>query len=236
VCLRVVMCARVCICVCVSTCVCVYGACTCTWVVCRYVCVCVCVCVRARVGMGCVYACACTHVWVKVCGYEGVRTCRYVVCLCKCVYAVVCVCMCVYVCVCVCSGTLLKCHSDRCHFCRAGQNRIYKPYMTLYLVISQPKIPCIHRKYMVLANPTLLSYTRYTYAHSSQESWTHKCTLTSPAKCIAKAKARAVKSDSCGMTVMQRRMRSRETRAACDVMFMQRRMRSRATRAARHAT
>jgi hypothetical protein len=37
--------------------------------------------------------------------------------------------------------------------CRVGQNRIYTPYMTVYLVISLPKIPYIHRIYMVLANP-----------------------------------------------------------------------------------
>jgi hypothetical protein len=37
--------------------------------------------------------------------------------------------------------------------CRGGQNRIYIPYMTVYLVICLPKIPYIHRIYMVLANP-----------------------------------------------------------------------------------
>ena len=37
--------------------------------------------------------------------------------------------------------------------CRVGQNRIYTPYMTVYLVTSLPKIPYIHRIYMVLANP-----------------------------------------------------------------------------------
>jgi hypothetical protein len=36
---------------------------------------------------------------------------------------------------------------------RVGQNRIYTPYMTVYLVIFLPKIPYIHRMYMVLANP-----------------------------------------------------------------------------------
>jgi len=36
---------------------------------------------------------------------------------------------------------------------RVGQNRIYTPYMTVYLVISLPKLPYIHRIYMVLANP-----------------------------------------------------------------------------------
>ena len=40
------------------------------------------------------------------------------------------------------------------HICRVGQNRIYTPYMTVYLVISLPKLPYIHRIYMVLANPT----------------------------------------------------------------------------------
>ena len=46
------------------------------------------------------------------------------------------------------------------HVTRAGQNRTYSLYMTVYLVISLPKIPCIHRIYiyiyiyiyMVLAN------------------------------------------------------------------------------------
>jgi hypothetical protein len=33
---------------------------------------------------------------------------------------------------------------------RVGQNRIYTPYMTVYSMISLPKI---HRIYMVLANP-----------------------------------------------------------------------------------
>jgi hypothetical protein len=37
---------------------------------------------------------------------------------------------------------------------RVGQNRIYTPYMTVYLVNSLPKIPYIHRIYMVLANPS----------------------------------------------------------------------------------
>jgi hypothetical protein len=37
---------------------------------------------------------------------------------------------------------------------RVGQNCIYTPYMTVYLVISLPKVPYIHRIYMVLANPT----------------------------------------------------------------------------------
>ena len=40
---------------------------------------------------------------------------------------------------------------------RVSQNRIYAPYMTVYLVISLPKIPYIHRIYIVLANPSQVS-------------------------------------------------------------------------------
>ena len=36
---------------------------------------------------------------------------------------------------------------------RVGQNRMYTLYMTVYLVISLPKVPCIHRICMVLAKP-----------------------------------------------------------------------------------
>ena len=52
---------------------------------------------------------------------------------------------------------LFKCMSvwrDAAPLFRVGQNRIYTPYMTVYLVISLPKIPYIHRIYMVFANPT----------------------------------------------------------------------------------
>jgi len=45
------------------------------------------------------------------------------------------------------------CHElCRLQMCRVGQN-VYVPYMTVYLVISLPKIPYIHHIYMVLANP-----------------------------------------------------------------------------------
>ena len=40
--------------------------------------------------------------------------------------------------------------------CRVGQNRIYTLHMTVYLMKSLQKIPCIHRIYVVLANPTYL--------------------------------------------------------------------------------
>jgi uncharacterized membrane protein YidH (DUF202 family) len=36
---------------------------------------------------------------------------------------------------------------------RVGQNRIYTPYMTVYLVIALLKLPYTNRIYMVLANP-----------------------------------------------------------------------------------
>ena len=48
--------------------------------------------------------------------------------------------------------------SKLCLLCRVGQNRIYTPYMTVCLMISLPKIPCIHRIYMVLANPMYTVY------------------------------------------------------------------------------
>jgi hypothetical protein len=44
------------------------------------------------------------------------------------------------------------------HKRRVGQNRIYTSYMTVYLAISLPKIPYMHRIYMVLANPTQTQY------------------------------------------------------------------------------
>ena len=40
---------------------------------------------------------------------------------------------------------------------RVGQNRIYTPYMTVYLVISLSKTLYTHCIYMVLANPTHLA-------------------------------------------------------------------------------
>jgi len=39
---------------------------------------------------------------------------------------------------------------------RVGLARtVYAPYMTLYLVVSLPKIPYIHCIYLVLANPII---------------------------------------------------------------------------------
>ena len=48
--------------------------------------------------------------------------------------------------------------------CRVGQNCIYTPYMTVHLVISLPKLPYIHRIYMVLSNPNyMLACCRYSW-------------------------------------------------------------------------
>ena len=47
----------------------------------------------------------------------------------------------------------VECNSS-CRVFRVGQNCTFTPYMTVYLVISLPKIPYKHRIYMVLANPT----------------------------------------------------------------------------------
>ena len=40
------------------------------------------------------------------------------------------------------------------HMIKVGQSRMHAPYMAAHLVISLPKLPYIHRVYMVLANPT----------------------------------------------------------------------------------
>jgi hypothetical protein len=44
-----------------------------------------------------------------------------------------------------------------CITCRVGQNRIYTPYMTVNLVISLSKIPCIHGVWFI----HLFTYTVY---------------------------------------------------------------------------
>jgi len=48
--------------------------------------------------------------------------------------------------------------------------------MTVYLVISLPKIPCIHRIYMVLANPIYTSLIWQVVGYMTQH---HACTKQS---------------------------------------------------------
>jgi len=43
---------------------------------------------------------------------------------------------------------------------------IYTPYMTVYLVISLPKIPYTHRIYMTLNNPILLKSSYFCMTHT----------------------------------------------------------------------
>ena len=56
---------------------------------------------------------------------------------------------------------------------RVGQNRIHTPYMTVYLVISLPKILYIHRIYMVLANPTHKLMCEEQHMHN-ERVWNNK--------------------------------------------------------------
>ena len=130
-----------------------------------YACVCVSVCVSVCV---CLCVCLCVSDCVCICNHARVYVCLYI-------YICLSGCMCVYVCVrekylwykaiTLCSMMVVAfTHGSPdttfaldgrgvCSRNRVGQNRIYAPYMTVYLVISLPKIPYIHRKYMVLANP-----------------------------------------------------------------------------------
>jgi hypothetical protein len=57
------------------------------------------------------------------------------------------------------SGVLIV-HVRYTQLLRAGRNRIYTPYMTVYMVMSLPKIPYAQRIYMVLANPINVRYTQ----------------------------------------------------------------------------
>ena len=74
------------------------------------------------------------------------------------VVAVLITCACLCKCTVACDPSVHMCRVGQHHIytvCirRVGQNRIYTPYMTVYLAIFLPKFPYIHRIYMVLANP-----------------------------------------------------------------------------------
>jgi hypothetical protein len=47
------------------------------------------------------------------------------------------------------------------HMARVGQNRIYTPCMTIYMVNSLPKILYTHRIYMVLASPKYQGFVNH---------------------------------------------------------------------------
>ena len=55
---------------------------------------------------------------------------------------------------------------------RVGQNLTYTPYMTVYLVISLPKMPYTHRIYMVLANPIYIHMVFFAGAFLYIQSYT----------------------------------------------------------------
>jgi hypothetical protein len=66
------------------------------------------------------------------------------------------------------------------HISRVGQNCIYTPYMTVYMVNSLPKIPYTHRIYiyiyyiyiyMVLANPTHFTLIEWVEVSMSRRAW-----------------------------------------------------------------
>ena len=60
---------------------------------------------------------------------------------------------------------------------RVGQNRIYTPYMTVYLVISLPKLSYIHRIHMVLANPIYTTHTLVGCCASPPHGWKVESTI-----------------------------------------------------------
>ena len=53
-------------------------------------------------------------------------------------------------------------------------NPMYTAYINVYLVISLPKLPCIHRIFMVLANPANpTNFHTYTLLRASTHERTH---------------------------------------------------------------
>jgi len=61
------------------------------------------------------------------------------------------------------------------HVCRVGQNRIYTPYMTVYIVICLPKIPYIHRNIYIYINRNIYIYTeKYIYIHRNIYIYIHR--------------------------------------------------------------
>jgi hypothetical protein len=89
--------------------------------------------------------CVCFTVYVLQCMCCSVCVTVYVLwgmCCCVCVSVCVSECVTVYVLQCMCYGYVLW------GMFRVGQNRTSAPYMTACMVISLPKLPCIHRIYL----------------------------------------------------------------------------------------
>jgi len=65
------------------------------------------------------------------------------------------------------------CQQNPAVMSRVGQNRICTPYMTVYLVISLPKILFIHRirMCMALANPSCESCSSFKQQSAQSQPW-----------------------------------------------------------------
>ena len=120
-----------------------------TPLLCVSVCISVCQCVPVCVSV-CISVCQCVSVCVCQCVPVRVSVCQ---CVSVCISVYQCVSVCISVCVRVYQCVSVWQRQSRSHIHRVGQNHIYAPYSTVYLLISLPKIPYTHRIYMVLASP-----------------------------------------------------------------------------------
>ena len=114
---------------------------------------CVCVCARARM-------CLCVAATTVVRMDRVARMPACCACVCLCVSMCVRACACVYAYVCLCT-TYKLCNSivqlfvvNAVRFgrdtCNVNQNHIYAPHMTVYSVISLPKVTYIHQIYIAI--------------------------------------------------------------------------------------
>jgi len=93
-----------------------------------------------------------------VCGLHAYCACMFLVFMCELV--------CEHARLCIDSTLVHSCgkfqatppHAQRQLRGRVGQNRLYAPYMTVYLVISLPKIPYIHRLFIYTPSAHIYIY------------------------------------------------------------------------------
>ena len=71
--------------------------------------------------------------------------------------------------------------------CRVGQNRIYTPYMTVYLMKSLQEIPYVHRICMVLANPSKMPWFNH-FRHGLRKNTIRVWAIQHPAEIKSKEK------------------------------------------------
>ena len=176
VCACVCVCLCACVCVCFSVCLCVcllvwmFVASVCLFVYAWVQCVLVLLHIFAQVGvsMQCAFHNACTvielvcetsnHLANYMCGRQQLY-----------VWPATIICV-------ACNNYMCGLQHVRylCPVGRVGQNRIYTPYMIVYLVISLPKKPCICIRYIV----NHIYIYRYTHAHARTREHTHIHTHT----------------------------------------------------------